>query len=139
MFIPSESVYAELHERFDDVMQRAQRARVMIVSPTLMVMAIQVIRQMRKDAQMREAADQIRTEVGHMMKDVGLLTRPRHQAQGAFRASVKGYRRHPDLGRQDRQARRRGSRSWNSTRAAGELPMAQPRGVLPAQLAVRRT
>jgi len=73
MFIPSESVYAELHERFDDVVQRAQRARVMIVSPTLMVMAIQVIKQVRKDAQMREAADQIRGEVGQMMKDVRLL------------------------------------------------------------------
>jgi DNA recombination protein RmuC len=73
MFIPSESVYADLHERFDDVVQRAQRARVMIVSPTLMVMAIQVIKQVRKDAEMREAADQIRSEVGHMMKDVGLL------------------------------------------------------------------
>jgi len=73
MFIPSESVYAELHERFEDVVQRAQRARVMIVSPTLMVMAIQVIKQIRKDAQMREAADQIRAEVGHMMKDVRLL------------------------------------------------------------------
>jgi DNA recombination protein RmuC len=73
MFIPSESVYADLHERFDDIVQRAQRARVMIVSPTLMVMAIQVIKQVRKDAQMREAADQIRSEVGHMMKDVGLL------------------------------------------------------------------
>jgi len=73
MFIPSESVYADLHERFDDIVQRAQRARVMIVSPTLMVMAIQVIKQVRKDAEMREAADQIRTEVGHMMKDVGLL------------------------------------------------------------------
>ncbi len=73
MFIPSESVYADLHERFDDVVQRAQRARVMIVSPTLMVMAIQVIKQVRKDAEMREAADQIRHEVGHMMKDVGLL------------------------------------------------------------------
>ncbi|AXK82813.1 DNA recombination protein RmuC [Pseudolabrys taiwanensis] len=73
MFIPSESVYAELHERFDDMVQRAQRARVMIVSPTLMVMAIQVIKQVRKDAQMREAADQIRNEVGHMMKDVRLL------------------------------------------------------------------
>jgi DNA recombination protein RmuC len=46
----------------------------MIVSPTLMVMAIQVIKQVRKDAQMREAADQIRNEVGHMMKDVGLLS-----------------------------------------------------------------
>ena len=44
MFIPSESVYADLHERFDDLVQRAHRARVMIVSPTLMVMAIQVIR-----------------------------------------------------------------------------------------------
>ncbi|HEX5517482.1 MAG TPA: DNA recombination protein RmuC, partial [Pseudolabrys sp.] len=42
MFIPSESVYADLHERFDDIVQRAQRARVMIVSPTLTVMAIQV-------------------------------------------------------------------------------------------------
>ena len=46
----------------------------MIVSPTLMVMAIQVIKQVRKDAEMREAADQIRTEVGFMMKDVGLLS-----------------------------------------------------------------
>ena len=73
MFIPSESVYADLHEHFDDLVQRAQRARVMIVSPTLMVMAIQVIKQVRKDAEMREAADQIRTEVGLMMKDVGLL------------------------------------------------------------------
>jgi len=73
MFIPSESVYAELHERFEDVMQRAHRARVMIVSPTLMVMAIQVIKQVRKDAQMRDAADQIRNEVGYLLKDVTLL------------------------------------------------------------------
>jgi DNA recombination protein RmuC len=74
MFIPSESVYAELHERFEDVMQRAHRARVMIVSPTLMVMAIQVIKQVRKDAQMRDAADQIRNEVGYLLKDVTLLS-----------------------------------------------------------------
>ena len=74
MFIPSESVYADLHEQFDDLVQKAHRARVMIVSPTLMVMSIQVIKQVRKDAEMREAADQIRTEVGMMMKDVTLLS-----------------------------------------------------------------
>ena len=73
MFIPSEAVYAELYERFDDVVQKAHRAKVMIVSPTLMVMAIQVIKQVRKDEQVREAVDQIRIEVGHMVKDVGLL------------------------------------------------------------------
>ena len=89
MFIPSESVYADLHERFDDVVQRAQRARIMIVSPTLMVMAIQVIKQVRKDVEMREAADQIRTEVGHMMKDVGLLSERVRKLQGHFGQSTK--------------------------------------------------
>lgn len=84
MFIPSESVYADLHEQFDDLVQKAQRARVMIVSPTLMVMAIQVIKQVRKDAEMREAADQIRTEVGMMMKDVGLLSDRVRKLQAHF-------------------------------------------------------
>lgn len=84
MFIPSESVYADLHEQFDDLVQKAQRARVMIVSPTLMVMAIQVIKQVRKDAEMREAADQIRTEVGMMMKDVGLLSERVRKLQAHF-------------------------------------------------------
>ncbi len=84
MFIPSESVYADLHEQFDDLVQKSQRARVMIVSPTLMVMAIQVIKQVRKDAAMREAADQIRTEVGMMMKDVGLLSDRVRKLQAHF-------------------------------------------------------
>jgi DNA recombination protein RmuC len=73
MFVPSEAVYAELHDSFDDIVQKAYRAQVMMVSPTLLMLAIQVIRQIQKDARMREAADQIRTEVGHMMKDVKLL------------------------------------------------------------------
>ena len=89
MFIPSESVYADLHEHFDDVVQRAHRARVMIVSPTLMVLAIQVVKQVRKDAQMREAADQIRNEVGQMMKDVGLLGDRVRKLQGHFGQASK--------------------------------------------------
>lgn len=84
MFIPSESVYADLHEHFEDMVQKAHRARVMIVSPTLLVMAIQVIKQVRKDAQMREAADQIRHEVGHMMKDVRLLSERVRKLQTHF-------------------------------------------------------
>ena len=64
MFVPSESVYAELHDGFDDIVQKAYRARVVIVSPSLLMLAIQVIQQIQKDARMREAADQIRTEVG---------------------------------------------------------------------------
>jgi DNA recombination protein RmuC len=73
MFVPSESVYAELHDGFDDVVQKAYRARVVIVSPSLLMLAIQVMQQILKDARMREAADQIRTEVARMMEDLGRL------------------------------------------------------------------
>ena len=74
MFVPSELVYAELHEGFADIVQKAHRNQVMLVSPTLLMLAIQLIQQIQKDARMREAADQIRDEVGLMMNDVRLLS-----------------------------------------------------------------
>jgi DNA recombination protein RmuC len=73
MFVPSESVYAELHDGFDDVVQKAYRARVVLVSPALLMLAIQVIQQIQKDARMREAADQIHAEVDHLMDDLKRL------------------------------------------------------------------
>jgi DNA recombination protein RmuC len=73
MFVPSESVYAELHDSFDDVIQKAYRAQVVLVSPSLLMLAIQVMQQILKDARMRDAADQIRTEVGHLTDDLGRL------------------------------------------------------------------
>jgi DNA recombination protein RmuC len=73
MFVPSESVYADLHDNFDDVVQKAYRAKVIIVSPSLLMLAIQVIQQIQKDARMREAADQIHAEVGHLMDDLKRL------------------------------------------------------------------
>ena len=73
MFVPSESVYAEIHDGFDDVIQKAYRARVVLVSPSLLMLAIQVMQQILKDARMRDAADQIRTEVMNMMGDVERL------------------------------------------------------------------
>src|SRR5215470_13960529 len=73
MFVPSESVYADLYDGFDDVIQKAYRAQVVLVSPSLLMLAIQVMQQILKDARMREAAHHIRTEVGHLMGDIGRL------------------------------------------------------------------
>ncbi|MGH6771281.1 MAG: DNA recombination protein RmuC, partial [Xanthobacteraceae bacterium] len=73
MFVPSESVYADLHDNFDDLVQKAYRARVVIVSPSLLMLAIQVIQQIQRDARMREAADRIHAEVGHLMDDIKRL------------------------------------------------------------------
>jgi DNA recombination protein RmuC len=73
MFVPSESVYAEIHDGFDDVIQKAYRARVVLVSPSLLMLAIQVMQQILRDARMRDAADQIRTEVLNLGDDLGRL------------------------------------------------------------------
>jgi DNA recombination protein RmuC len=73
MFVPSESVYAEIHDGFDDVVQKAYRARVVLVSPSLLMLAIQVMQQILRDARMRDAADQIRTEVLNLGDDLGRL------------------------------------------------------------------
>jgi len=73
MFVPSESIFGELHDGFDDIVQKAFRCKVVIVSPSLLMLAIQVIQQIQKDARMREAADQIHAEVGHLLDDLKRL------------------------------------------------------------------
>lgn len=73
MFVPSESVFAEIHERFDEVVQRAYRARVVIVSPSLLLLSIQVTQALLRDARLREQADVIRDEVLKLMEDVERL------------------------------------------------------------------
>jgi DNA recombination protein RmuC len=73
MFVPSESVFAELHESFDDLVQKAFRAKVVIVSPAILMLAINVVQQIQRDARMREAADKIHAEVGHLMDDIARL------------------------------------------------------------------
>src|SRR5215210_240123 len=73
MFVPSESVYAELYDGFDDLIQKAYRLQIVLVSPSLLMLAIQVMQQIQKDSRMREAAYAIRTEVGYLMQDLGRL------------------------------------------------------------------
>lgn len=73
LFVPSEAVYADLHEFFDDVIQRAHRARVVVVSPSLLALAIQLVQSLVRDARMREEAQVIQTEVRRLLDDVGRL------------------------------------------------------------------
>ena len=73
MFVPAESVYADLAEHFDDVVQRAYRARVVIVSPSLLAVAIQVMQSLVRDARIREEARVIQMEVGRLLEDVTRL------------------------------------------------------------------
>ena len=86
LFVPSESLYAELHEHFPDILQNAHRHRVMVVSPNLLMLAVQTMRAIIKDVRMREEADLIQAEVGHLIADLDRL-----------RGHVVGLERHFSL------------------------------------------
>jgi DNA recombination protein RmuC len=73
LFVPSESIFADIHERFEDVVQRAARARVVIVSPSLLMLSIQVVQALLRDVRVREEAHRIQTEVRELVTDVGRL------------------------------------------------------------------
>ncbi|HWD48964.1 MAG TPA: DNA recombination protein RmuC [Rhizomicrobium sp.] len=73
MFVPSESVYAELHTSFSDVVQQARRAQVVIVSPHVFMLAINTIQTLMRDAKMREQAHKIQAAVGDLLLDVRRL------------------------------------------------------------------
>jgi DNA recombination protein RmuC len=74
MFVPAESLHADLQEHFEDLVQKAHRARVMIVSPALLALAIQVMQGLVRDARIREEAQIIQKEVGRLVADVVRLT-----------------------------------------------------------------
>jgi DNA recombination protein RmuC len=89
MFVPSESIYAELHDGFSDVIQKAHRSQVIVVSPNILMLAINTIQTVMKDARMREQASEIQREVGMLLQDVRRLGERIGRLQSHF-AQVQG-------------------------------------------------
>ena len=110
MFVPSEAIYSDLVEHFDELVQKAHRARVVIVSPTLMMMAISVAQAILRDARMRDEAQAIQAEVGRLVNDVRLLTERADEARDPFP---------PGAGRSF--GRRRGERPHRPARRADRI------------------
>jgi DNA recombination protein RmuC len=89
MFVPSESVFAEIHENFEAIVHKAHRARIVIVSPSLLMLSIQVIQAILKDARMREQAHLIQGEVIRLMEDVARVDERVRKLQTHFGQSAK--------------------------------------------------
>jgi len=89
LFVPSESIFAEIHENFEGVVQKAHRQKVVIVSPSLLMLSIQVIQAVLKDQRMREQAHLIQGEVIRLMEDLGRLDDRTRKLQSHFLAAQK--------------------------------------------------
>ena len=70
MFLPSESVFTELHTNFQNIIEHSWRRKVMIVSPTSLMAILNTVRAVLKDANMREQAGLIQVEVTKLLRDI---------------------------------------------------------------------
>ena len=89
MFVPSESIFADIHEHHEAVILRAHRSRVVIVSPSLLMLSIQVVQALLKDTRMREQAHLIQGEVLRLMEDVVRLDDRVRKLQTHFGQAAK--------------------------------------------------
>jgi DNA recombination protein RmuC len=89
LFVPSESIFAEIHEKFEGIVQKAHRSQIVIVSPSLLMLSIQVIQSVLKDQRMREQAHLIQGEVTLLMTDLARLDERVSKLQGHFSAAQK--------------------------------------------------
>jgi len=89
MFVPAESVFAALHDRFPAVVEEGFRRRVYVVSPTTLMATLNTVRAILKDARMREQAHIIQTEIGKMMEDVVRLDKRVGQLATHFEQTQK--------------------------------------------------
>ncbi|MCZ2203454.1 DNA recombination protein RmuC [Bartonella sp. A05] len=73
LFVPSESIFATIYEDFEPLVQKANRSHVIIVSPSLLMLSVQVVQTIMKDAKMREQTHLIQSEVAKLMEDLGRM------------------------------------------------------------------
>jgi DNA recombination protein RmuC len=104
LFIPAESLYTELYDRFPDIIQRALRSRVVIVSPSMLMLAVETMRALIKDVRLNEEAAAIRREVGLLVGDAKRLAERAKELERHFALAAR------DLERLGQTAERIGAR-----------------------------
>ena len=93
LFIPAESLYAELHDRFPDMIQKALRSRVVIVSPSMLMLAVETMRALVKDVRLNDEAAAIRREVGLVVGDVKRLAERAKDLERHFALAARDLER----------------------------------------------
>ncbi len=69
LFLPSESIFAEIHAHFPDLVEEARRERVWLVSPTTLMAVLTTARAVLKDVATRKQVHVIKEELGKLAKN----------------------------------------------------------------------
>lgn len=84
MFLPSESIFSELHLRLPDVVEKCRSLRVYPVSPNTMSLTLNTVRAIMRDVKMRQQAGLIQKEVESLLVDVSRLDERIGKLRGHF-------------------------------------------------------
>lgn len=71
MFLPAESVFAEIHAHHRDLVEYAQQRRVWIVSPTTLMAVVNTARAVIRDVETRRQIHIIKDELGKLGREFG--------------------------------------------------------------------
>lgn len=89
LFLPSESIFAELNSNFTNIIEKAQRQRVGIASPSTLMALVNTVGAILKDSRMKEQAGLIQQQVGLMLNDVRLLDERVEKLKNHFRQATE--------------------------------------------------
>ena len=92
MFLPSESLFAELHASFPKTVEYAFESRIGIASPSTTMALLNTIRGVLRDADFRTNANLIQVELGHLMQDLNRLDTRVSNLQRHFAQADKDLR-----------------------------------------------
>jgi len=89
LFLPSDAIFAELHNEFDSVVDKGFAQRVVIVSPTTFMAKLHTMQAVMNDAEIQKNAALIKREVSVMAEDVARLDERVARLQKHFRLADK--------------------------------------------------
>ena len=89
MFLPSESVYAEINLQLPRIVDESRKQRVYMAGPDNLMLILHTVRAILRDARMHEKAGLIQTEVDRMMQDVSRLDERVRKLATHFRQTEK--------------------------------------------------
>lgn len=73
MFIPAESIYAEIFSSFNRAVDKAFKAKVLLASPTTLMSTLMTVRAVFKDVKIQQQAKIIQKEIGTLLEDLDRL------------------------------------------------------------------
>ncbi len=89
MFLPSENIFAELHAKFPNTVERALDLKVAIASPSTLMALLNTVQGILRDAKFRDSADLIQQELGTLLRDIERLSKRTENLKGHFEKAQK--------------------------------------------------